>query len=106
MQTTKMIHENNKNEVMRSNITICKSSEIVDLSSGRIGSANLPKTIHQSVWWVSMCLFKVFVLFKMPMTVSHELFERFEHLMLNISIKCLICEIKHEIALQSKEHTD
>ena len=61
-------------------------------------------TSHQYVPWVS--LFRVTVLFEMFITVTSELFERIEYLMLYKSIHYLIVKIKHKMALHiTKHHT-
>ena len=76
---------------------------MLDSNNDCIGSLNLPD-VPPICAVVGTCLFMVFVLFEMPMTISPELLERCEHLILKKSSKCLIIEIKHEIMLQSKEH--
>ena len=53
-------------------------------------------TSYQYVWWVDMCLFRVAVLFEVPVIVAMKLFKGVEHLMLNEPIHCLIIEIKHK----------
>ena len=75
-----------------------------DSNNDCLGSLNLPD-VPPICAVVGTCLFRVFVLFEMPMTISPELLERCEHLILKKSSKCLIVEIKHKKALERKKIT-